>query len=336
MGRLSALTPPRNRPSTRAEGLLAAAGFDELAAQTPEIDSFCSSSRWILPALDAFHPRNRPYVLTGEGVAALAVGSLESVGTYLVAMESTWGLASPFAFERVEEFSRWFGAALWSARDDFDVALFTGIPVRSRLMRGLVRALQGRFRLQLSSTTTRHRASLDGGMDGFLSRRSRKFRRNLRNAERRTRQAGVTFRRHYVRHAEELDSLYDRIIAVEKKSWKALGGNGVDANPMKGFVRDVLRRSSESEECRVIIAQLGDRDIGYIHGAIAENTFRGLQMSFDHEFAELSLGNVLQARMIEWVCESELSLYDLGSELAYKKRWSESAKTSVGIIVVPL
>jgi len=236
----------------------------------------------------------------------------------------------------VEDFSRWFAAALWSARDDFDVALFTGIPVRSRLMRGLVRTMQGRFRLQLSSTTTRHRASLIGGMDGFLSRRSRKFRRNLRNASRRCGEHGITFERHSLRSAEQVKPLYERVLAIERRSWKSLAGNGVDINPMKGFVYNVLRRASADEEARVIIARRAGQDVGYIHGALAGDTFRGLQMSFDHDLSHLSLGNVLQSQMIEWVSESGLTLYDLGSELAYKKRWSESAQSSVGIIVVPL
>ncbi|MDP6945735.1 MAG: hypothetical protein QF464_16410, partial [Myxococcota bacterium] len=70
--------------------------FDALALTSPDIDAFCSSAAWVIPAHKAFHPEQEPLIFEGEfGFLTLARGETLNLGTYLAPMEAMWGLASP-------------------------------------------------------------------------------------------------------------------------------------------------------------------------------------------------------------------------------------------------
>jgi CelD/BcsL family acetyltransferase involved in cellulose biosynthesis len=64
--------------------------------------------------------------------------------------------------------------------------------------------------------------------------------------------------------------------------------------------------------------------------------FRGLQLSFDESLRSYSLGNVMQALMIRCLCDEQAHTYDLGTDLEYKKRWSEPGlRTEVLAVLKP-
>ena len=86
---------------------------------------------------------------------------------------------------------------------------------------------------------------------------------------------------------------------------------------------------------RVIVAAIGDHEVGYLHGGVVADHFRGLQMSFDRSLAELSLGNLLQLEMIEALCEEGVRTYDLGSHSPYKERWAETVHATVTLACNP-
>lgn len=309
------------------------ARHDQLCADAEGIDRFCSSSLWAVPALEAFRPDVDELVVGGnEGASvAFAVGTSPQVGAYLAPLESTWGLGSPVAARSSVEGAQAVAEMLRS-RERERLAILLGLD--GELLREICRHLGKTTRVQLLDRTVRHSASLIGGLDGFLSRRSRKFRAGLRRAEAKANEAEVRFERHPLTSADALEAVYNDVLEVEAHSWKTLDGNGVASGPMVHFTRGVLERAAEADRALLIFAYIGEERVGYIHGAYVNRMFRGLQMSFHHERADLSLGNLLQRQMIGWLCELGGTNYDLGSELPYKRRWAETAFETTGIAII--
>jgi CelD/BcsL family acetyltransferase involved in cellulose biosynthesis len=166
-------------------------------------------------------------------------------------------------------------------------------------------------------------AALHDGPEGFLSRRSRKFRSNLRRALKRGRDAGLEFERCVPYNATEAHHAFERMVAVERTSWKGLENCGMTEEPYLAFYRSVYRRMCENSVSRAIFVRLEGKDIGFVMGGVDGTSYRGQQFSFGADWEELSLGNLLQWEMIKWLCERKILRYDLGSVLEYKTHWAE-------------
>jgi len=317
-----------------------AARFDDAVVATEGVDHYCSSSHWILPALRAFHPDHEPWLyrgLDGKSWAAMALGNSPAVGRFVAPLESMWGLSSPFVGEDEEAVALQVAALLRAREKDWDALWLSGIRRPSWVFDTLVRSFGARYRLGLGPTTKRHVASLDGGWDGYLSRRRSSFRRNLRRSERMADAAGITFQRHTTtRDTRAVMELFDRVLAVERRSWKGMSGQGIDTGAMVDFYREMLPDLARRGRFRAVFAKdpVGN-DVGFVFGAVFAGTFRGLQVSFDDGFRPMSLGNVMQAQMIRLLCEEGVGYYDLGSDLPYKTRWAEPGLITVTVAVLP-
>ena len=307
--------------------------FDARALAAPDIDGFCSSSLWVLPARTAFHPTHEILHWTdGEGHVALAAGESEIAGRYLMPIEAVWGLASPVIHRSSRAGAQCLSDALRST-GAWRVALLTGLGVDSALFHAVVRQLSGQYKLRGTQRANRHVASLEGGLDGFLSRRRRKFRASLRRMQRSTESMGVQVERHQLNSADDVMDVWNRILAIERQSWKSLSGNGVASGPMAIFTPAVLRRCAEKASALVLFATHEGRDIGYLHGGLVDGHFRGLQMSFVDDWRPHGIGNLMQFSAITWLCALEARTYDLGSELPYKRRWAETEFETTGVVV---
>jgi len=299
--------------------------FDASVEAEPTIDRFCSGTAWILPFHRAFVPRRELHVYReGDAFVALAEQRHEALGPYIEPLETMWQFACPFAGRGGAELLADVQTRIAREHGRTNLTMvLSGIPLSGTVPQALVAALRHTHELRVADTTTRFVASLAGGLDGWLSRRTRSFRKNLRRAARRAQEAGVTFVHDEVEDAEAARKLYPRILSIERTSWKAKTGEGVDRGSMCAFYRDMLPRLAARGRLRVLIAKRDGESIGYLHGGVVGKHFRGLQMSFDDRYASLSLGNLLQREMIGALCEEGFLEYDLGTRPGYKERWSE-------------
>jgi len=309
--------------------------YDRAVASDTEIDAFCSRGAWV----SSFHEAFRAHAelrITRDGGSFVALAAVDEprVGLVLEALESMWGFASPLVGpESAELLGRSLEAS--AARGERLPLLLSGVPVAGARLEAVIRVLARRFALRPLSIRVRFQASLEGGADGWLARRSAKFRRNLRAARRRTRAAGVVFESMSPGDAPTALALYERVLAIERRSWKAATGNGVDRGPMREFYARMLPRLAVRGDLRVLIAQRDGADLGYLYGGTSGALFRGLQFSFTDEARALGLGHALQAEMIERLCAEGALLYDLGSESAYKRHWAEPGLTTTGLLARP-
>ncbi len=291
---------------------------------TEGIDRFCSSLDWILPAHEAFIPDHPLYLRESDnGFVTLARGFNPRIGRYLQPLEASWCLASPIVGTNPQELVAEFATEFRTTEEDWDLLYLSGIPQDSVIFRSLVRQFHASHRIGLGHKTKRYVASLEGGLDGFLERRSSKFRANLRRSQRLADDEGVTYQWFASVDEKESLELYERVLLIEERSWKGQNGTGILDGGMNDFYRIMIPRLARRGALRLLIASIGETDVAYVFGGLMGDSYRGLQLSFDDDYRKMSLGNLMQLGMIERLCEENVMSYDLGSELEYKARWAE-------------
>ena len=323
------------KPLTQHELEQRAEEFDRAVCKTPDIDHFCSSTLWILPAWRAFLPDHKLWAHESEqGFVALGVGADRSLGSYVHPLEASWALASPFVGPSPGRLARRFVDLCQSTSLNWDILFLSGINPESTTFHELIRGFRGHYSLGLGPSSTRRVASLQGGLDGFLGRRSTKFRANLRRSRRRGKEAGIETE-YFQKISSEKDALalLDRALAIEHQSWKADANTGIIDGPMKTFYRDMLPRLAKRGALRFLFLTLDGKDIAYCFGGVFNGTFRGLQMSYDDEYRAHSPGSLSQLQMIEKLCAEGIDTYDLGSDMDYKRRWAEEGTETLAVIV---
>ena len=307
--------------------------FDREIAVTPAIDRFCSSSAWILAAAAALMPPRAAFSFRGEhGFLAAAQGVHPAGFPYIEPIELAWGLASPLVGRDPQALVEEVVPVL-AARRDWQLAILAGMTADGPQRRALERVLPGRWERRRGTPTTRHVASLDGGIDGFLSRRPRELRKSLRKTLRAAAALQVTFESVRV-GPDDAAALYERIQQVEATSWKAREGVGISTGSMRAFYGHMLPRLCLLGQQRTMFARVDDRDIGYILGAVFEGEYRGLQFSYDDDHTALGLGGLLQYHQIVELCGEGIGRYDLGTEMDYKRRWAEDVMETEMLVLV--
>jgi hypothetical protein len=307
--------------------------YDREVAATPGIDRFCSTSAWTLAAAASLMPPRAPFSFRGDHGYFAAMRGVHPAGfPYIEPIELAWGLAAPLVGRSPEALVEEV-VALLAGRRDWQLAILSGHTAAGDHRRALERALPARWERRRGTPTVRHVASLDGGVDGFLGRRSRDLRKSLRKALREAAAAGLTFES--VRATPETAvALYERIQAVEARSWKARDGVGISQGPMRTFYALMLPRLAERGEQRTMFARLGEQDVGYILGAVFDREYRGLQFSYDAEHRALGIGGLLQYHQVAELCGDQIERYDLGTEMDYKKRWAELQMETEMLVLV--
>ncbi|MEZ4271441.1 MAG: GNAT family N-acetyltransferase [Myxococcota bacterium] len=308
--------------------------FDSTVLCTADIDHFCSSTLWTLPAHNTLMQPQQAWILAGEhGYVTLARGQHTQGWHYLQPLEAAWCLSSPLLgdvpHKLVEDFASFCRAYAYA----WDVMILAGLKIDSILYRALFSKLAARYPTRQGPVARRYVASLKGGTEGFLSRRSANFRRGLAKDIGRIAQDGIVFEYAHCWDVLQADAAYERILAVEARSWKGKKGVGINMGSMCEFYRLINRRLVERGAQRMIIARHEDRDIGYVFGGIFGDTYRGLQFSFDDDYSRYGLGNVLQYEQIIELCKAGIQNYDLGTDVAYKRRWGEICFDTVMLVV---
>jgi hypothetical protein len=303
-----------------------AEAFDADAFATPEIDHFCSSTDWILPAKEAWAADSDTLILRGEhGWAALLEQVHAGAISVLAGFETMWGFACPLVGPDPRALVGEVADAL--AQRHWHILLVSGLPLESAIRRHLFEAFL-QFDVRRGPTLRRWEASLEGGVDGYLERRSARLRSNLRRTAKRARDEGVTFEA----ASGDTAAIYRRILDVEARSWKGPVGTGLLLDEMTWFYQPLAERLGD--RLRTVFARREGEDIGYIFGGVRHDTYRGFQFSFDRRFGHLSLGGLMQLEQIERLCAEGIATYDLGIDMDYKYRWADEPRDTITLVVV--
>jgi len=319
-----------------------ASDLDLAVRRSVDVDHFCSSSAWTFSADRALTPGRTLFVRRIEdGWISLARGGRAGGRQVLEPLEAAWFLASPLVCEgNPRRFARDLAAEL--ARDaPEDAVFFAGLVEHSPVFLAVVAALAPRYALSIAVVppTRRFQASLEGGVDGFLSRRSPTFRARLRQAVRKGESAGLSFAPIVARDDAAAAALYARLLAVEARSWKGLADEGLAVPEMRAFYAEMLPRLARAGSLRAQVGTLDGEDVAMIVGGVVALpggvVHRGLQFSFDDAHRSSSLGNLAQLAQITSLVNEGGTLYDLGSEVDYKRRWGEQCFETVTLVAIP-
>lgn len=313
-----------------------------LANGTRQPDPACSAPVWNLAYHEVFNPERRIFYLSSDtSLLLLSEMPPSEDGVILTPLEDSWMFGRPllgfYAAELLEEALDIFAAEY---KRKLRGLVLSGIVRRTPEATKLL-VLHGRnYNFFKYQTTTQCYASLHGGMDGWLSRRSANHRAKLKKAARKARDAGIIFERHKPRTAKEAANIYARMLAVELQSWKGIEKCGMAESPSREFYDCLIRRHALKNSCYVIFARHGDRDIGFIYGGASGTFYRGQQFSYTREYAPYSIGNLMQLEKVGWLCEECFTRYDMGPitgpRMEYKQHWTEGRVVSETWVMRPV
>ena len=305
------------------------AAWKKAALGTHQADPFCCLPEWQLAFHDAFSPKRRLLIEEREGnVIAFAEKIFPSQDVVLTPIEPLWFFGCPLlGKEALALYEEFIGYVAKVYAPNFPNVLISGIRPGGTLAKRLLQTLLGQFNFYLHSERLQCSASLSGGTDGYLARRSANHRSKLKKARKRAREAGIYFERVMPDSPEAAAKTYERMLAVELKSWKGIGQCGMAEPGPKEFYDFMLHRLSASRSGRVIFAKHDDSDIGFIFGGLAGKIYRGQQFSYTEEWQAFSVGNLMQMEQISWLCEEGCKRYDMGPltgpKMEYKAHWTE-------------
>lgn len=298
--------------------------WNRAAEQTAQGDPFCCRTEWGLSFHEAFHPDRPLHLREGGGsVVLFAEHTYAGVGPVLEPIESLWFFGCPLLGTHAVELLEAFLDEP-ETRQAARSVLLSGLLPNSPLLRSIASRFRSRCEIVRCKPVTLVSASLDGGLDGFLARRSGLFRRRLRHAAQRAAANGVTFARNVPGDAAEAEACYARMLAVEQASWKGIGHCGMADSPSREFYAAMLRRLAVAGTGRVMFARCGEQDIGFVFGGLAGAVYRGQQFSFAEAWRSFSIGNLLQLEQLRWLGEEGAVRYDMGPLMDYKRHWTET------------
>lgn len=303
--------------------------WERLALRTRQQDPFCCSPNWQLAFHEAYSPHRNLLIRSDtDALIAFAEKRFSARDVYLTPIEPKWFFGNPLLGSRsldllaetISEMPTWYAPT-------FPKILISGLAPNGATLKKIRNVFGEQFRFRRHSKGIQCCASLRGGLDGFLSRRSANQRRNLKKALAKAGKCGLTLERKKANCAPEASKIFKRMVAVERSSWKGIRNCGMVGGRTEEFYRVMLTKLSETSDARVIFAQHEGEDIGYIFGGMIGDIYRGQQFSFDADWNSYSIGNLMQLEQISWLCEEGAARYDMGPlnghRMEYKSHWTE-------------
>lgn len=301
--------------------------WEKAAASLTGADRYCSSPYWGVSLAASFFGRGELFVYReDENLAVFQEMDVEG-GRLVMPCDMMWSLGSPLLAAEPGPFLERL-AAYWARAGGVWQITIGGPFVDNPVWRSPVWRRYPQWKL---AAAARQVASLQGGLDGFLSRRTVNFRSRLRRAVKKALAGGVQVE--YWPHqasAGETLGLLDRAMRTEAASWKGLAGQGVNRGQMRDFYSHMLPMLARRGLLRGLFLTRDGRDLCYLFGGFFAGYFRGLQFSYLESERE-SLGNVAQWMMLRQLVEEGCQAYDLGQAMAYKQRWAESEVASLAM-----
>lgn len=307
--------------------------WTKCALSTHQADPVCCAPNWNI----TFHGCEQAgwpiyYASDDSSVLVLVVYPVPPSDAILAPMENGWlfgnPLMGPRALNLLADSLPIFAEKFYPS---FPLIDLSGIREGALQTHALYFKFKNAFDFYQIGTSVQCAASLAGGLDGWLGRRSANHRAKLKKSARKCRENGIVFDRFRPQNREEADAVFARMLAVEEKSWKGIGDCGMTQDISSKFYNALIRRLALDRSAFVILARREDADVGFIFGGGCGHIYRGQQFSYAEEVKSLSLGNVLQLEKIKWLCELDFWRYDMGPvtgpRMEYKRHWTEIENT---------
>lgn len=308
---------------------------------TDGIDHWCSGPDWVLSVAAGFAPDAQHLIIAaGHGFALLAHYETDRGTPVIAGMEPLWGFAFPLVGPEPAALAAAVADHLQTRTDWRIVVLFGAPPQEHPLTQAVIDALSAIGDVRCAPGIVRQVADLRTGYDAWLTRRSTKFRRALLRAVRAFDQDPSLV----IEDVSADPNLFDRLLAIERRSWKGREESGITSPQMSATYATIIDRLQARGRAQAHVARRvapatdgrsSGSDLGYILGGVRHRIYRGLQLSYATEAADLGVGNVLQHHQLRLLCQTDrVDRYDMGMDFDYKRRWADSAVPSTTIVVI--
>ncbi len=298
-----------------------------MVGRTPDIDHFTSATPWTLAVHEAFFGYTELVVREGTAGFVAFLRATSDHGSVFANTDQMWhfncALASSTPGSLLQEMTSWL------IDEAAGLVVLSGVPAP---LTEPWSALTRWVRPDPVDTSERLIIDLDGDADAWLERRSRKFRANLRNAERRALEAEVVIE---ARHSLAGDDILDLVLSVEAQSWKADTGSGLNSPDMARFYHRLMSYL-DVEQRRLWVAVCNEVPVGYVLGAVAGSNYRGLQQSFVADRARDGIGAALAATQLRDLAADGVRTVDMGMPMAYKQRWADRTWMTQTLVIQDL
>ena len=227
------------------------------------IDTFCSSSFWGVAAASGLMGRREEVIYKHDfGYITLMKNKYADGFRVLEPLEAMWGLGASVIGDPMQGVLRLLDV-LGAIGNSWDALALTGYKKTSTHFKYMVRALSKDYRVQLGTEVGRHQASLANGFDGYWSSRTRQHRKNLRKIEK-----NMPFE--VVDGADlPLDEAMQRIVEVERRSWKGINRVGMEAGELLSFYQIMLSMLWPKGMGRLLFVKDGEKDVAFVLGAVS-------------------------------------------------------------------
>jgi hypothetical protein len=306
--------------------------FDHAVARSGELAGSCWLSPWQLAAHDSMNrlgEGERKHLIYRDDAAWLVLIEYEIPGVY-VPFEHAWMFACPLVGEPAAAVEL-LGRVVERHRLELVGMLVGGVPEGGELHR-LLLGVRGRggfgARGEQEGTESCIIDLTGGGVDAWLSRRTRNFQRTARRARL---PEGVALTDGLTLTPEDA---FARILSIQSRSYKAKQDEDIFSISMyRSFYRSLLADVHASGELRLTIVSLDGVDLAYHFGFTRARHYRGYQMSFAEEARPLGLGTALQMQHLRRAESEGVTRYDMGMLAPYKARWCDRIERGVVVVL---
>jgi len=172
-----------------------------------------------------------------------------------------------------------------------------------------------------------------GGWNAFLSSRTSRARKTLRNVQNHMERSGAW----EVAHVDTWDgylSVRDDLLRVARNSWTEKVGDSLAGPVNTPFFDDLARAAAERGWLSVSVLRLDGRAIAFEFHLRGCGKQHALRASYDGEFAGISPGAFLEMQVLKRVFDEPdgVTRFDFGGSFdAYKKRWSDRSRVLLSL-----
>jgi CelD/BcsL family acetyltransferase involved in cellulose biosynthesis len=162
----------------------------------------------------------------------------------------------------------------------------------------------------------------------FLSSKSQKFRKTLRNKLNRADNAGdLSIDKIMIKESSQADVV--DMISVSQKSWKRQIQTDIMSTPCSvGFYKEICDRFGPQGLVSLFLLKKGDDPIAFEFHLTYNNTAYPIRADFDESFKHLSPGSVLESHILKTLFdESQIKEYNTcGHTYDYLVKWTDNTR----------
>ncbi|TWT76313.1 hypothetical protein CA13_68060 [Planctomycetes bacterium CA13] len=166
---------------------------------------------------------------------------------------------------------------------------------------GLAVFSEPRFNVGLLETTTT--------LQDLEKSWSKNFRKDLRRSARRLSEQGQYELNLHTNIAQaDVDSLFQRVLEVDQKTWKAQSGTAIeDSEGLAEYYRCQSRLLAEHGELVIALLEVEGQAIAYEFGWLAKSVYHSFKVGFDERFAKFAPGQFTMYLLIEKLLDRNLA-----------------------------